>query len=265
MRCIEMISSCRIGQIAMGCNICDRLKSRNAFRRAFALFFALFFALDADVVRFGAENKAASILNLSKSFILERMEPSIAKGENEEVIELELDHDSEEELYDSEDNDVSDSEIEAALQGHVSFPPTKTKTPVKNWTSNNLRFLNPKTATRAMVMQDIIRAKEEDNQEDQETSFESLKLPRNSLEDFVLPKKPAPPKNKPISLEDWQEKVDRATKFLRTSELPYEVETNPVKKHRFLKSVYSKWQIIDGQIRYYHKRKDEDRGKCFKP
>ena len=254
-----MISTCRRACIAMGCNICDRLKSRTAFWRLFALFFAV----DADVVTFGAENKAASILNLSKSFILERMEPSIGKEDKEEAILLELDHDVDQEMYDSEDNDVSDSEIEAALQGDVSLPPTQTKTPVKNWTSNNLRFINPKTATRAMVMQDLIRAKEEDNPEDEDTSFESLKMPRNSLDDFVLPKKPAPPRNKPISLEDWQEKVARATNFLRTSELPYEVETNPVKKHRFLKSVNSKWQIIDGQIRYYHKRKDEDRGKCF--
>ena len=210
----------------------------------------------------GVHVTSKSNMEAFKESNVENSEKKSASLPKKEIpIVLELDREEEEECNVDSSSSTDEEEEVGDIEKLLNEGSTS-----RNWASTHLRFLNPKTATRAQVRQDILKhQKEVGEDEDLETSVESLVMPRSSLDDFVLPTKPAP-KKKPSgpsakSNADWQQEVNDVRAWLRHQVLPFECETNAVKKHRFLKRIKTHWALRDGRVSYYHRRPTEDRGK----
>ena len=204
---------------------------------------------------------------------------NVAKDEKEHMVELELDHDSD---FVPSDLSSDDSELElersaaAAIEATPSprRSPRKSprKAPPKGFFSEKVRFLNPKNKTKFEVITNMKRKARKMDEDD--LSAELLEpTPRNSLEDFVLPKgkkckkgggkrgRPHGKTRKPMTNDEWIEQVDNAERYLRSGVLPLEIESGGRhSKSNFLNRVIPRFRIIDGLLRYFHARNGEKRG-----
>ncbi len=124
-------------------------------------------------------------------------------------------------------------------------------------------FLRDKNYTRAQVMNLLKKHQVSAEIEDkQELVAPSQGLPRNSLEDFQQFKKPKREQRRFAKTEqEWIEEVDEVEAYIRHKLLPFRCETNRHARKNFLKKVKSRFMIIDGKLRYYHKRHKDRRGK----
>lgn len=122
-------------------------------------------------------------------------------------------------------------------------------------------ILDPKNVTKLQVRRDL------DDYQAQMFGEEAAVQGRSSLEDFVLPtKKPREPrkfhgvKRESKSAESWVEECANMQRYLQNDEFPFEALTNRHFKRNFLRRQRKHFRLIDGQLRYFHKRPNASKG-----
>ena len=125
-----------------------------------------------------------------------------------------------------------------------------------------------KTLTRAQLkhlLNSLPKADEEDEDDilGEDFSQRYAVMPRSSMDDFQLPEDKAPRESRfqGKTNAEWCEELHNMRMYLTKDILPFEIRTGSRHaKNNFKKRANKRFRMIDGQLRYYHKRSRDDRG-----